>query len=217
VTTLGHEDSLLPLSALQHFAYCPRQFALIHVEQEWAENRFTAEGQVLHRRVDEGDSEQRGDFHVARSLRLVCSKLGVSGVADVVEFHQTAQGGCELPGYAGRWQPYPVEYKRGRSKVADWDRIQLCAQAMALEEMLGVAVPEGALFYGKPRRRERVVIGDQLREASLRLAAATHALFNSGRSPPPEYGPKCDDCSMREICVPDRSSAKTYLQRMLDT
>jgi len=212
----GPEDSLLPLSALQHFAYCPRQFALIHVEQQWGENRFTAEGQLLHQRVNDGESEQRGDLHVARSLRLVCRELGVSGIADVVEFRQVEHGGCELPGRQGHWQPYPVEYKRGRSKADDWDRIQLCAQAMALEEMLGVTVPEGAVFYGKPRRRERVVIDQRLREATRDLAAATHALYASGRTPSPEPGPKCDHCSLREICVPDRASAKEYLHRMLD-
>lgn len=210
------EVELLPLSALQHFAYCPRQFALIHIEQQWSENRFTAEGQLLHQRVNEGESEQRGDLHIARSLRLVCQELRVSGMADVVEFHRVAQGGCELPGRDGRWQPFPVEYKRGRSKADDWDRIQLCAQAMALEEMLGVAVAEGALFYGKPRRRERVAIDGTLRAETRRLAAETHALFVSQATPPPEPGPKCDHCSLRDLCVPDRASARDYLHRMLD-
>ena len=207
---------LLPLSALQHFAYCPRQFALIHIEQQWAENRFTAEGQLLHQRVNEGESEQRGELHIARSLRLVCRELGVSGIADVVEFHRIAEGGCELPGLKGGWQPYPVEYKRGRSKADDWDRIQLCAQAMALEEMLGVPVQNGALFYGKPRRREAVVIDETLRGKARQLAKDTHALFNSGQTPLPEPGPKCDHCSLRDLCLPDRASARDYLQRMLD-
>lgn len=211
------EDSFLPLSALQHFAYCPRQFALIHIEQQWAENRFTAEGQLLHQRVNDGGSEQRGDVHIARSLRLACTELRVSGIADVVEFHKVAQGGCELPGRAGYWQPYPVEYKRGRSKADDWDRIQLCAQAMALEEMLDVPVYEGAVFYGKPRRRERVDIDERLREKTHALAIATHTLFENRRTPPPEPGAKCDHCSLRGICSPDRASAEAYLNRMLDT
>ena len=215
-TTVGQEEFFLPLSALQHFAYCPRQFALIHMEQQWAENRFTAEGRVLHQRVNDGKSEQRGDMHIARSLRLVCRELGVSGVADVVEFHEVEQGGCELPGYSEHWQPYPVEYKRGRSKADDWDRIQLCAQAMALEEMLGVPVPEGAVFYGKPRRREGIFISESLREMTRDLAGAARALFESGRTPLPELGPKCDQCSLYEICVPNRTSAKAYLHRMLD-
>jgi len=207
----------LPLSALQHYAYCPRQFALIHVDQQWAENRFTAEGQVLHRRVNTGETEVRGDIHIARSLRLVSDALGLSGVADVVEFHRTEGTGCELPGHDGRWQPYPVEYKRGRSKADDWDRIQLGAQAMALEEMLGVAVPEGAIFYGQPRRRERVVIGAELRKAALETAAGVHGLYAAGQLPAPDPGPKCDHCSLRAICLPDRGSARDYLRRMFES
>jgi len=210
------EESFLPLSALQHYAYCPRQFALIHIEQQWAENRFTAEGQVLHRRVNNSESEQRGDLYVARGLRLACTELGVSGIADAIEFHTVRLGGCKLPGRTGRWQPYPVEYKRGRSKADDWDRIQLCAQAMALEEMLYVDIPKGAVFYGKPRRRERVIIDDRLREKTRGLAADTHTLFTSGRTPQAEPGPKCDHCSLRDLCVPNKSSAMKYLGRMLD-
>ena len=207
---------LLPLSSLQHLAYCPRQFALIHIEQQWAENRFTSEGQILHERVNKGGSERRGDLHIARSLRLVCRELGVSGIADVVEFHRVAVGGCTLVGIEGGWQPYPVEYKRGRSKADDWDRLQLCAQAMALEEMLGVPVPDGAIFYGKPRRREVVPIDATLRDKARQLAADAHALFNDGLTPLPEPGPKCDHCSLRDLCMPDGASVRDYLQRMLD-
>lgn len=213
----GQEEDLLPLSALQHYAYCPRQFALIHIEQQWAENRFTAEGQVLHKRVNDGEAETRGDLHVARSLRLVSRDLGLSGVADVVEFHRVSEGGCLLPKLPGRWQPYPVEYKRGRSKADDWDRIQLCAQAMALEEMLDVPVPEGAIFYGKPRRREKVEIQAQLRETTRQLASEVHTLYAAGRLPHAEPGPKCERCSLRELCQPEHPSASEYLRRMLDS
>ncbi len=209
------DTDLLPLSALQHYAYCPRQFALIHIDQEWAENRFTAEGQLLHARVNDGGAETRSDLHLARSLRLVCRELGLSGVADVVEFHRTGEAGCRLPGHQGRWQPYPVEYKRGRSKADDWDRIQLCAQAMALEEMLGVVVREGAIFYGKPRRRERVGITETLRDKTRNLAQSVHIVYRQGRLPAPDPGPKCDRCSLRELCQPDRPSAAGYLERML--
>ncbi len=207
---------LLPLSALQHYAYCPRQFALIHMEQQWAENRFTAEGQVLHQRVNDGESETRGNLHIARNLRLVSRELGLSGMADVVEFHRLGEGGCTLPDRPGQWRPYPVEYKRGRRKPDDWDRIQLCAQAMALEEMLHTEVPEGAIFYGKPRRRERVVIGEPLCAKTRQTAAEIHELFAGGRLPPADPGPKCDHCSLREICVPERPSASAYLQRMFE-
>ncbi len=208
------EADLLPLSALQHYAYCPRQFALIHLDQQWAENRFTAEGQILHTRANEGGAETRGDLHMARSLRLVCQVLGVSGVADVVEFHRSATG-CSLPGRQGYWQPFPVEYKRGRSKAQDWDRIQLCAQAMALEEMLEVSVQEGAIFYGKPKRRERVEINEALRRKTLKLANDMHAVYQTGHLPAPEPGSKCDHCSLRELCIPARPSAAGYLERML--
>lgn len=208
---------LLPISALQHYAYCPRQFALIHIDQQWAENRFTAEGQLLHQRANSGEAETRGDLHVARTLRLICRELGLSGVADVVEFHRVGQGGCSLPGRAGRWQPYPVEYKRGRSKPDDWDRVQLCAQAMALEEMLDAPVPEGAIFYGKPRRRERVEIGRPLRDKTRQLAEAVHGLYQSQRLPDSQPGPKCDHCSLRELCLPDREMVGDYLKRMLDS
>lgn len=210
------DAELLPLSALQHYAYCPRQFALIHIDQQWAENRFTAEGQLLHQRVNSGETETRGDLHIARSLRLVCRELGLTGVADVVEFHRVDQHGCPLPGCSGRWRPFPVEYKRGRSKPDDWDRVQLCAQAMALEEMLGVPVPSGAIFYGKPRRREAVEIDQALRDTTRQLAKSAHQLFRAQHLPEPQPGPKCAHCSLRRICVPDRASAKAYVQRMLD-
>ncbi len=209
-------QDLLPLSALQHFAYCPRQFALIHIEQTWEENRFTAEGQLLHRRVDEGSNETRGDLHVARGLRLVCRELGVTGIADLVEFHRQ-NGGITLPGRKGRWRPYPVEYKRGRRKHEDWDRIQLCAQAMALEEMLDTSVPEGAIFYGQPRRREAVFIDQRLRRETRNLADRMHHLWRSRRTPPADAGPKCDHCSLRSSCLPETPSASDYLHRMLDT
>lgn len=210
------DTDLLPLSALQHFAYCQRQFALIHLEQIWEENRFTAEGQMLHLRVNSGESETRGDLHIARALRLVSHQLGLTGVADTVEFHRTEQGGIELPGRGGSWRPFPVEYKRGRSKADDWDRLQLCAQAVCLEEMLGVAVPEGAIFYGKPRRREAVAIDTGLRDKTRTLAGRMHELWVKRQTPPPDPGPKCDHCSLRNRCLPDATSAREYLHRMLD-
>jgi len=211
----GQEVDLLPISALQHFAYCPRQFALIHIEQTWEENRFTAEGRLLHERVDAGAAETRGDLHIARSLRLVSHTMGLTGVADVVEFHR-GDDGVVLQGDDGHWRPRPVEYKRGRSKADDWDRLQLCAQALCLEEMLDFPVPEGAIFYGKPRRRERVIIDKTLRDKTRSLVRQMHALWLSGRTPPAEPGPKCNHCSLRDRCLPDSADALAYLKRMLD-
>lgn len=207
----------LPISALQHFAYCTRQFALIHIEQTWTENRYTAEGQILHERANSGATETRGTLHIARTLRLVSHELKLTGVADVVEFHQIGDAqGASLPGLSGLWRPYPVEYKRGRSKADDWDRLQLCAQAICLEEMLAVAVPEGALFYGKSRRREVVAIDSGLRGKTRSLAARMHQLWERRMTPPPDPGPKCDHCSLRQRCLPEQGSASAYLQRMLD-
>jgi len=209
------EEHLLPLSALQHFAYCPRQFALIHLEQIWEENRFTAEGQILHERANSGETETRGDIHTARSLRLVSHTLGLTGIADVVEFHRHTQG-TELPERSGRWRPFPVEYKRGRSKADDWDRLQLCAQAICLEEMLGVEVPGGAIFYGKPRRREAVEINESLRNMTRELSVQMHALWAERHTPTAEYGPKCDRCSLKENCLSTSARASNYLKRMLE-
>lgn len=191
------DDDLLPLSALQHLAFCPRQCALIHGEQAWAENRLTAEGRILHERADSGECETRGNLRIARGVRLVSRRLGLSGIADVVEFRRDAVADD------GPWQPFPVEYKRGKPKAHDADRIQLCAQGLCLEEMLGVAVPEGALFYGKPRRREAVTFSPDLRCHVGELVARLHALLRESGLPPPLLDdPRCAACSLVEICQP---------------
>ncbi|GAB6039650.1 CRISPR-associated protein Cas4 [Endothiovibrio diazotrophicus] len=213
------EDQLLALSGLQHLAYCPRQWALIHLEQQWGENRFTAEGELLHARAHGDEVESRGPLRIARGLRLHSHRLGLNGIADVVEFHRDPAG-APLPGSKGRWRPFPVEYKRGRAKKGDCDRVQLCAQALCLEEMLAVTIPEGALYYGKNRRRQVVRLDQSLRERTEALAAELHRLWEAGRTPPAEPGPKCDHCSLRERCLPELRGGHTvrdYLQRMLET
>jgi len=214
------EDDLLPLSGLQHLAYCPRQFALIHLEQVWADNLFTAEGNVLHSRADRVEAETRGDIHIARSLRLQSLALGLAGIADVVEFRRVGDDtpGLELPRLRGRWRPFPVEYKRGRPKAGDCDEVQVCAQALCLEEMLGLEIMEGALFYGKTRRRKTVRIDDKLRSRTTELAEEMHRLWRTGQTPPAVYGPKCDQCSLHDLCMPrtTKRDAAGYLDRMLD-
>jgi CRISPR-associated exonuclease Cas4 len=187
------EADFIQLSALQHYMVCPRQCALIHVEQIWEESRLTAEGRILHDRVDAGGVEKRGDVKRVFGLPIRSLRLGLSGKADVVEFHRQPNG---------RWVPYPVEHKRGRRKKEDWDRVQLCAQALCLEEMLGVSVPEGALFYGKEQRREIVEINDALRLETESVAAAVHRMLGEGSTPAPEYAKKCDSCSLLETCLP---------------
>ena len=184
-------DDLLPISALQHHLFCPRQCALIHVERQWEENRFTAEGRLLHARTDAGGHEVRTGVRLEHSVPLRSIRLGLFGVADLVEFHDNGQ------------RPVPVEYKRGRPKAHRADEIQLCAQAMALEEMLGVEVVEGFLFHGKTRRRKRVAMDGGLRTLTEDTARATRAMVAAGRTPPPCYEKaKCETCSLRDICRP---------------
>jgi len=204
------EDDFIPLSALQHMAFCPRQCALIHIEQAWSENRLTAEGRLMHERAHEEGEESRGDLRIARAVMLRSFRLGLIGMADVVEFHRMEDG---------RWQPFPVEYKRGKPKMDDCDKVQLCAQAICLEEMLSVEIPGGALFYGKTRRRLDVAFDADLRRKTEAIARQTHELIASGRTPPPVYGKYCESCSLIEGCLPKKMQkkrpVKAYLSRML--
>jgi len=223
------EDDLLPISALQHLAFCERQWALIHLEGAWAENRLTAEGSVLHERVHEAQSESRGQVRIVRGLRLRSLRLGLTGIADVVEFRrcpappaqadETAAapivGGVRLPGAAGRWIPFPVEYKRGRPKLDPCDEVQLCAQALCLEEMLEVSIPEAALFYGQPMRRTRVPLTVSLRKRTESLAARLHELVRLRVTPPPVYEKKCQSCSLLPLCLPRRLTHRPSIEHYL--
>jgi len=203
------EEDFIPLSALQHLSFCERQCALIHIEQIWDENRATAEGRIMHERVHEQDHESRGNVRIEYGLPLRSLKLGLVGKADVVEFHRLDKD---------RWQPFPVEYKRGKPKPDDCDLIQLCAQAMCLEEMLSVSVPKGAIFYGKTRRRLDVSFDEPLRQETEEAAKRTHQLISSGITPPPVYEKRCESCSLIGECLPKaigkKSSVKRYLARM---
>ena len=205
------ESDFIALSALQHFVYCPRQCALIHLEQIWTENVYTAEGREMHERVDEGKTSYRSGVRVTRSELLRSAVLGVSGVADVVEWHKLNN----------HEEPFPVEYKRGKPKQHDADKIQLCAQAICLEEMLALHIPSGALFYGQTKRRLDVDFDNALREKTLLAAEGVHDLFRNGITPPPDPGPKCKLCSLKEECLPDvivqSKSATTYLKKLLQT
>jgi len=204
------EADLVPISALQHYMFCPRQCALIHLEQIWEENRFTAEGRIQHKRIDAGGSEKRRDVRQSFGLPVRSLRIGITGKADVVEFHLQTDG---------RWAPYPVEHKRGQRKEEDWDRVQLCAQALCLEEMLGIPIPEGALFYEKERRREVVLLEEGLRRRTEELARSVHELMTAERTPSPVYTPKCDACSLISRCLPKDVGSKGrvggYFARML--
>jgi len=227
---LFDESDCLPLSALQHLRFCERQCALIHVEGLWAENRLTVEGRHLHERVDAAGGggaaapagqrrprkpervETRGGVRTVRSLPLRSLRLGLIGKADTVEFHPAAS--ADAPGL-----PFPVEYKRGRPKADRSDEVQLCAQALCLEEMLGVPVPRGAIFYGRTRRRHDVEFDAPLREQTHRAIARLHELIASGVTPRTRREKKCDRCSLLHLCLPDATapsrSASRYLARTM--
>jgi CRISPR-associated exonuclease Cas4 len=217
------EDDLLPLSGLQHLVFCERQWALIHLEQQWAENRLTAEGRIANERSHREEVEMRGDMRIVRGLRLHSLKLGVVGIADVIEFSRvqetaTADSPADatyVSGIKGLWRPLPVEYKRGRPKPTRCDEVQLCAQALCLEEMLGISIHAGAIFYGQPRRRTEVMFDDLLRAETERAAVRLHELFNLRRTPTAVYERKCDSCSLLEICKPKSTASPTRSRRYI--
>lgn len=201
------EDDLLPISALQHLLYCPRQCALIHIERLWAENQWTVEGRNLHVKAHAGKGESRKGNRQARSLMVRSLKLGIWGQTDIVEFQAEEAG---LP-------PFPVEYKRGKPKAHDADRVQLCAQALCLEEMLGQSIPAGALFYGRTRRRQEVTFDEPLRQLTIETIDRLHKLIRSRRTPAAVYEKqKCERCSLRYLCLPEAGrSAQAYLRRSI--
>jgi CRISPR-associated exonuclease Cas4 len=199
------EDQLLPLSALQHFLFCPRQCGLIHLEQVWEENRFTAEGRVMHERAHEGADESRPGLRITRGLAVRSLVLGVSGQCDVVEFH--ADGTI-----------LPIEYKRGKPKSHRADEVQLCGQALCLEEMLGRRIPVGALYYGKPHRRTEVSFDEDLRNLTVDVARRLHSMIAEHVLPEAVYEQwKCESCSLIDLCQPRarREAAAWFAEAVL--
>lgn len=221
------------LSALQHLMFCERQCALIHIEQQWKDNSLTLEGSYLHRKVDDTGPrrERRSDLVISRGLALRSLKLGLSGRADVVEFHRVSdstsdpgvtdglKSAVRLKELRGWWRPFPVDYKRGKPKVNRCDEVQLCAQALCLEEMLGAAVPEGSLFYGKIERRKDVAFDRDLRHMTSGAARRLHELIGNGRTPRAVKEPKCKNCSLVDLCLPESMkkgrSVEAYMRRMV--
>ena len=208
------EPDFLPLSGIQHFAFCRRQWALIHIENLWAENVRTVEGNILHERAhDETQTESRGDVLILRGLRVASEALGFSGACDVVEFHRHPNG-VPLQGREGLWLPYPVEYKRGSPKEDDCDQLQLCAQAMCLEEAFVCEIPEGSLYYGEIRRRQRVAFTPELRERVKRMAAEMRACYDRRHTPSARPSKACGACSLKDLCLPKlikRESVGAYI------
>jgi len=216
---MGAPDDYLQMSGIQHFCFCRRQWALIHLEQQWDENLRTAEGRLDHQRChDEAQTERRAGLLVTRGMRVVSHRLRLAGNCDVVEFRADEKG-ISLRNTPGRWQPMPVEYKHGHSKETDADRLQLCAQAMALEEMLVCDIPQGALFYWETRRREMVPLTDELRRKTQRLADEMNGYFTRGYTPKVRPGKHCNACSLKDLCLPvlcQRADAMAYLREHLD-
>ena len=213
------EEDFLQLSGLQHFKFCRRQWALIHIENQWAENFRTTDGAILHENAHNGDlSDSRGDLFITRNMRIFSRTLGVSGACDVLEFHRGGTG-IPLKGKEGLWQPYPVEYKRGRPKETNMDTLQLCGQAMCLEEMLCCEIPEGALYYGEPRRRTGVAFTPELRQEVRELLARMHDLYSRGYTPKVKPTKSCNACSLKELCLPKLMRSRSvadYLRRGME-
>lgn len=196
------EDDFLQLSGLQHFAFCRRQWALIHIENQWSENLRTVEGNLFHIRAhDEQQREKRGDTLILRGLPISSKLIGLSGQCDVVEFHKN-KNGISLTGEEGLWIPYPVEYKRGAPKENFSDELQLCAQAICLEEMLCCSIENGALFYGETRRRVNVIFTTELKEKVIKFSEEMHRMFNRGYTPKVRPTKSCNACSLKELCLP---------------
>lgn len=204
------DDDLIPLSALQHYLYCPRQCALIHVERLWAENRHTAEGRLLHEKADEVRVESRRGVRTVTAMPLISRELGIAGVADVVEFHDTASDEV----------PYPVEYKRGKPKAHRADEVQLCAQALCLEAMFNCDLSEGALYYGKTRHRDVVQFDDELRGLTRQVIDDVRVLIAHGKTPIAVYKASvCDACSLIDLCQPKllgrRESVREWIRTQI--
>lgn len=195
------EDDLVPISALQHYLFCPRQCALIHIERLWAEDAATMEGRLMHEAVDSGVGERRPGVRIARGIALHSHALGLAGRADAVEFRENQTAA------------FPIEYKRGKPKAHRADEVQLCAQALCLEEMLGVSIPGGALFYGEKRRRQHVVFDTELRALTARVAHETRAMLQSGRTPAARVTAGCRRCSLESLCQPKHFETPPRIDR----
>lgn len=215
-----NEDDYLLLSGIQHFVFCRRQWALIHIEKMWAENLYTVEGNILHERAhNEKFTEKRGGLIITRNMAVASSKLGLSGACDVVEF-QESDGGITIHGRKGKYKPVPIEYKKGKPKTHNADVLQLCAQAMCLEEMLVCTIDKGYLFYGEINHRYEVIFTVELRQKVYDIVDEMHMLFDRSYTPKVKTGKQCRSCSLSDICLPklcNNKSVRKYIESMLET
>ena len=216
------DDDMLMLSGIQHYMFCPRQWALIHIEQQWDENRLTAEGQLLHQNVDNPAYRQKnGDIITLRAVHIASHTLGLYGITDAIELSPSDNSADAIthPRYPGFWKPFPVEYKHGHRKSDESDEVQLTAQVICLEEMYGIHIPKAALFYHETRHREVVQIDDHLRQLTFALSNDMHKIFESGITPQAEVNKRCKNCSLIDICAPDltkKAPVAYYLKELLD-
>ncbi len=214
------EENFLQLSGIQHYTFCPRQWALIHIEQQWEDNILTFKGQELHQITnDPFFTEKRGDVIITRAVPISSKKLGLNGIADVIEFQKVDNFGIKLNGYSGYWKPIPVEYKLGNPKPTNCDILQLCAQAICLEEVFQITLDIGYIYYGRTRRRLDVILKPELKAETYRVAQEMHRVFASGKTPGPIINKACEKCSLVDLCLPylsRRRSVKRYLESALD-
>ena len=210
------EDEYLDLSGIQHFSFCQRQWALIHIEQQWEENERTAEGELMHSRVHNAElSEMRNGVLTVRGIRVSSEKLHISGICDAVEFHRVEEG-ISLQGRDGSWSVCPVEYKHGRPKSGHEDMLQLCAEAMCLEEMLLCSIPDGSIYYGQTHHREQVALTDELRQEVQEDCKEMFELFRRGYTPKVRRTKSCNACSLKNVCIPELNKTdqvSVYLKR----
>jgi CRISPR-associated exonuclease Cas4 len=210
------DEDYLMISGIQHFNFCRRQWGLIHLADEWQENFFTTDGSIMHERAhDNSIREHRGDMIVCRGLTVHSAELGVIGQCDIVEFHSSEQG-HPLHGEDGLWIEIPVEYKRGRSKDIDADRLQLTTQAMCLEEMFASTIPYGYLYYGETRSREKIELGKELRDMVKKDFSEMHELYRKHWIPKAKPSKRCRSCSLNEICLPKTRNVSAYINDMLE-
>lgn len=213
------DDDMLMLSGIQHFRFCPRQWALIHIEQQWDDNRLTIEGELLHKHVDDPTYRVKcGDIICLRAVSLASKTLGLYGVADLIELHPTQQADNAIlhPKYKGYWLPCPIEYKHGQAKQDLSDEMQLTAQAICLEEQYNITIERGGIFYAKTRQRQDVFFTKELRELVNDHARQMHEIFSSHQLPNADASAKCRKCSLIEICMPNQlSRVVSYLTKNL--
>ncbi len=213
------EDEFLMLSGLQHYVFCKRQWALIHIEQQWVENFLTTDGNILHDKAHDGASfEKRKDTLISRGMPIHSYELGISGTCDIVEFRKSSEG-IPIHGRAEKYKIYPVEYKRGTTKEDNCDKLQVVAQILCLEEMFCCTIDRGYLFYGEMKRRVEVVVDEDIRCETRNLINEMHELFEKKHTPKVKAGKACKACSLENICLPKltyQKSVTTYINRMLE-